>query len=413
MGSAYTQQQELSLGLDYRPRMIIDMGYSTPKLKDIKTPTYFTQRSRINALYRNEKLETYFSLQDVRYWGGDNMYKSSGTQGNSESVSLHQAWFLLKLNKNFRVKTGRQLFQYDDQRVLASRDWNDYQVSYDAVLLQVHDSLTRMDIGLTWNRDGSSNKLYPDELYRVFDFVHLQREIYKLKLSAIILVTGKTLSDTAESVFLKGTYGLNLEYKKGSWNARTTGYYQNILNNEASDITAWCFSFFGQGKLLSMHSAIGLGVDYLSGQDATNTDASYLSKNHQFDILWGKRHGWYGYMDYFNSTPAQGLVDYYAKFEYSGLPKLVLQADYHYFRLAADRFDTQNQAVKSDKGLGHEVDLTAKWKISNEVNLQAGYSFYLTTNTLEQIKKVNGAELKFPQFAYLKVVVKPEFKIFR
>jgi len=62
-----------------------------------------------------------------------------------------------------------------------------------------------------------------------------------------------------------------------------------------------------------------------------------------------------------------------------------------------------------DKELGSELDLTLNWKISPVAALQAGYSFFAATPTLEAVKGVSGTDLKFPQFFYLMVTVKPSF----
>ena len=113
-------------------------------------------------------------------------------------------------------------------------------------------------------------------------------------------------------------------------------------------------------------------------------------------------------MDYFSTTPEQGLQNYMIKTEYKFTKKITLQADCHYFMLAENKFDLENQLVQLNKNLGHEFDFTLKWKIFEEASLQAGYSFYLMTNTLKQLKEVHNKKLQFPQFAYIMITVKPK-----
>ena len=127
----------------------IDNGYGTPQLKGESTPLYITQRTRLNAGFQKDKVESYISLQDVRLWGEDNNYKSSGVYGNTESLSLHQGWVKLNLNKMLSLKIGRQLFSYDDQRIISARNWNDYQVTYDALLAEIKASKHRLHIRIT------------------------------------------------------------------------------------------------------------------------------------------------------------------------------------------------------------------------------------------------------------------------
>lgn len=406
---AWAQESKLDIGFEYRPRLAIDAGYIKPQLVDESTLSYLTQRTRLNLQFKNSQLETYLSLQDVRFWGGDDVYKKSGPLGNSQSLSLHQGWFILKPHKNIAIKTGRQLFAYDDQRVLSSRGWNDYQITYDAILLAYNDTLNKIDVGLTWNSESAKNMLYPDEKFKVFDFIRYQRSFDKLNMSALVLLTGNALNDTVETIYLRGTYGLNAIYKSRGFKLRITAYYQNNINDKGDDISAYCASIFAQQELLSGKISLGMGLDYLSGQNETNTDAYYQKTNHQFDILYGRRHGWYGYMDYFSTLPDQGLADYYLKTKYQVTKTILLQLDYHYFNLATYRYDSETPALKSNRGLGQEFDFTCQWKMFKEATLQAGYSFFMPTNTLEQIKGVQGQSLKFPQFAYLMLVVKPKF----
>ncbi|MBI9068922.1 MAG: alginate export family protein [Salinivirgaceae bacterium] len=411
--SIWSQQSNLNLGLEYRPRFIFDDGYKLPKADNENGLSYVTQRTRVNAHYKNEKLETYLSVQDIRFWGDDDLYKTSGVSGNTNSLSLHQAWFLLNLHKNLQIKTGRQLFQYDDQRLLGARSWNDYQVCYDAVLFKFNDTVNQIDLGLTWNTESSKNSLFPDEKFKVFDFIRYQRNFKQFNISSIILLTGKTLNDTVETIGLKGTYGINVLYNFNDFEIRSTGYFQNNVNNKAGKAKAFCLSVFANQKVIEKKAAIGIGCDFLSGQDEANLNADYQNTNHLFDLHYGKRHGWYGYMDYFSTLPNQGLADSYLKLEYTISKLMLFQLDYHYFRLAANKYDTNNPTNKLDKTLGQEFDITYQWKIAKETTLQAGYSFFLTTNTLEQIKGIDDNPYKFPQFAYLMVTVKPSFKIFQ
>ena len=403
----YSQDKTFNIGLEFRPRILIDNGYKTPKSINENTTAYITQRTRLNIVYKNDKLETYISVQDIRFWGGDNIYKGSGAFGNTGSLNLHQAWFSFKPSLTLSIKTGRQLFKYDDQRILASRNWNDYQITYDALLFQFNDKINRLDVGLTWNSETTKSFIYPDEKFKVFDFIRYEREQNNFNLSVIGLLTGNTINDTTESIYLRGTYGLNLNYMKDDFKIITSVYYQNSLNNFGQNINAYCFSISTKQNIFQKKASIGIGLDYLSGNDETNIDNDYQSTNHRFDILYGRRHGWYGYMDYFSTTPEQGLQDYIIKTEYLFIKNLTLQLDYHYFLMAAYKYNLEDTALKLNKNLGHEFDFTLKWKIIKEASLQAGYSFFLMNNSLKQIKEVHNEELRFPQFAYIMITLKP------
>lgn len=412
----FSQNNSFSLGMELRPKALIDIGYKCPKTIYETPLTYILQRSRINASLKSNKLKTYISVQDIRIWGDENNFTKSGVFGNSESVSIHQAWFLLNPAKNISVKIGRQLFSYDDQRIISSRNWNDYQVSYDAVLFQVIDTINKLDIGLNWNSETSKSLYFPEEKFKTFDFIRYERQIHDFNFSSIALLTGNTINDSSKYIYLRGTYSLNLNYKKNGFKLNSSVYYQNNLNNKGQNLnppsertSAYCFSIFANKNIFQEKAFIGIGLDYLSGNDGTNSNNTYQNTNHRFDILYGKRHGYYGYMDYFSTSPEEGLEDYMLKTGYKFSKKISLNADYHYFRLAENKFDLEDPTIKLNKNLGHEFDFTLKWEIIDEASLQAGYSFYLMSNSLKQIKNVHNKELRFPQFAYILIKINSKF----
>jgi len=399
---------QTTINAEYRPRVMVDGGYKTIKLSSDPILISISQRSRLNIGYKSKKLDTYFSIQDVRFWGDDDNYSATAAQGNTKGVSIHQAWFMLKPSENISLKTGRQQFSYDDQRILSARNWNDYQVTYDAFLFQYNTKKNKLDVAFSWNASGSSDALYPKGKFKTVDFVRYEQPLGKLNFSALALLTGNTLADTISDIALLGTYGVGLLYDQEGLNFRFNGYYQTAMNENSGDISAWCLSVFGQKKLMESKAAIGIGADLFSGHDVTNTDANYQATKHNFNLLYGNRHGWLGYMDFFSSIPTPGLQDLMVKAEYNPSKVVKLNADYHYFAYMAKSYDTTNPTELATKGLGSELDLTLQWKIMKEATFQSGYSFMFATDTMEKYKKVYGKSIRFPQFAYIMITVKPD-----
>ncbi len=405
--NCYYALSQTIVNAEFRPRLIIDDGYKNPKVSTNDAIPYITQRTRLNIGYKSDKLDSYFSIQDVRYWGGEDNFSSSGAFANSTSIDLNEAWFLLKPLKTISIKVGRQLWSYDDQRIISARGWNDYQVKYDAVLGTYYDSINKVDVGLTLNSETNKNLLFPVKKYKVFDFIRYERNIEDLNVSAIGVATGNTISDTTESIFLKGTYGANINYQINYTKARLSGYYQNNLNKNNSDISAFCLSLYVSQKLTDKISA-GAGIDYLSGQDENNQHTDYQNSGHTFDILYGTRHSKNGYMDYYSDIPAQGLQDYMINTDIKLLKITLLQIDYHHFQLATNKLEVGNPNKIIDKNLGDEFDITIKYKPFKEVTIQTGYSVYFITSTLKTIKGLSGQKIKLPQFIYIMVLVTPK-----
>ena len=409
--SLMAQEKTLVLGLELRPRLLINDGYKNPLAEDAPVIGTITQRSRLWARYRQSFFETYLSFQDIRLWGDENLYSSSGTYGTTGSAMLFQGWFILKPWKTFSIKTGRQLFSYDDQRILSARNWNDYQVTYDAVLVQFDDGKNKVDVGLTWNMASGQNMLYPDIKFRVFDFVRYERFFGNLSLSGIALITGNTMSDTVAKVYLRGTYGLNVVFQPNRCYGRFSGYYQHNLNNNGTRLRAYALSFFSRYEVVANALSVGAWYDLLSGVDQTKTGATYLKTDHWFDIFYGRRHGWYGYQDMFPPSPAEGLQDLCLNVGVDPWKKLHIQLDGHFFWMQGKRYNDDGSGQVLQKNLGQELDLTVTWKILDFVVLQGGYSCYFMTRSFKQVKNVSITDTRFPQYGYVMVTVTPQFTL--
>jgi hypothetical protein len=394
---------------EYRPRVLVDDGYKTIKTTDLPTLVSVSQRTRLNLAYTLPRLKAYFSIQDIHVWGDDNLYSSSGMLGNSNSLSMHQAWVAFLPNPKFEIKLGRQLFSYDDQRLLSERNWNDYQVSYDAVLFKLGNERNKIDLAFSWNSQSTTNPYFSCNKLKTLNFARVEQKSGNFTLSAIALVTGKTLSDTTTAMALMGTYGANCVYKTKQLQLRATAYYQNNLNQKSGQVEAFCLSFNAKHQLLSSKASLAIGYDWLSGHDDAHSDAAYLAKRHTFTVFYGNRHGVLGYMDYYNTIPDKGIKDLMLLLEYKPKEKLAFQADLHYFSLATGGYDWISRTELTNLNMGTELDLTLKWKIMKEAQLQMGYSVYWKTENLEKWKGVYGKESKFPQFAYLMLTVKPSW----
>jgi len=378
------------LEAEIRPRLIYDNGY-----KSIQNPlepgfAYFSQRTRLSASYTNDKAAVYISFQDVRLWGDDDMYNANGVYGNSASTGIHQAWLLLTPNENLSLKLGRQCFSYDDQRILSARAWNDYQVTYDAALVTYKIQNHQLEAAFSLNANNTSGVYYSPIKLKTLDFIHYQWKSDNTTLSALALISGKMASETATSLDYMSTLGAGVNTSVDGYGLRANLYIQNGLFNNPKE-PSFCLSVEVDKLMNNENFKTSLGADLISG-----------ANDHQstFDLLYGKRHGYYGYMDYFSNTPTLGLVDLFGTVTYFVNENLSLKADYHYF--------AQQQSTSQDKThptLGNEIDITCKWKYTKDITLQAGYSVFIPpTYTLN-----NSAEetVKMQHFLYVMITAKP------
>lgn len=382
--AAYSQN---TIDLTIRPRAIIDYGYKAPAYRSDMPVCNISQRTSAGFMHQTEKLGLYINLRDVRVWGDDDRYSASGMYGNSSSTGIHQAWVKLQISKWLSVKAGRQLLKYDDQRLLSTRNWNDYQVTYDAILITYNKNQHAFDAGLSWNSDKQGNPLYTPEKIKTLDFIHYQCKNNNLTFSAINIFSGRSESDTSRQLQFMNTFGIGIKTSGSPFTAEVYAYAQM---KEGSNDPALCISAAATYNHSEKTGSLSAGTDLVSGK-GQRTEA--------FDLLYGKRHGYYGYMDYFSNMPENGLVDYYIKYGRSLPMDLEINAHLHLF-----------QEFTTGIGYGEEVDITASWQWSKSVNISAGYSLFHTRQKLHDIKG-SSSDLFWQQFGFIMITASPKIKL--
>ncbi|MGB0850484.1 MAG: hypothetical protein ACPGTP_04510, partial [Bacteroidia bacterium] len=159
-------------------------------------------------------------------------------------------------------------------------------------------------------------------------------------------------------------------------------------------------------------SKVTLGYEIISGTsqtDATNT------QNNSFSPLFGTNHKFNGFMDYFyvgNYANNVGLQDAYVKYN-TKIKKVDVGIDVHMFMTAADvqdqkEFQSSGKVVAMDPYLGSEVDVYGTYKLNKTVSMKAGYSQFLTSETLHAVKGGDVNEMN--SWGWLMIIVKPKFK---
>ncbi len=133
-------------------------------------------------------------------------------------------------------------------------------------------------------------------------------------------------------------------------------------------------------------------------------------------------------MDYLyvgNHMNNVGLQDIYFKVKYTKKDKYFVGLDAHMFSAAADVMDPVEFAktgnIKAmNKSFGTELDFTFGFNLSKGVNLKAGYSQMLATETLATVKGVTytsgtdagkGRIDQTNNWAWVMITVKPQFLV--
>ena len=410
---------QLTMNLEYRPRAEARYGYKMLPDSASKPLYGFSHRARLNFFYQKDWLKLGFGIQDVRIWGDENIYSSTGVYGSEASIDLSEGWVQMSFLKYSSIKIGRQFLVYDDRRLISDRNWNQSSLFYDAILYNYAKEKLSIDavVSLNLEKDTLFMNRYTTKKMKTLDLVHATYAFSpQFKASAIVVGSGYTKDDKSETIYMRGTYGTFLEYKKEGATVWGSLYYQNGKNSKGRDVSTYNVNIYGNRKFGKLTA--GAGFSLVSGDkiEAADTTSAGGTDN-LFDLLYGNSHQQYGHLDYFSSmgkgTANGGLIDYYVTLEYQMTEKTALLADYHHFTLQQDIVDPRYDPIDisktiSERSLGHEFDLGFRIIFNKIVKLQGGYSFMFQDSTLETIQYKESGNTEFPSWGWLMLTVNPE-----
>jgi hypothetical protein len=406
---------QFSISAELRPRFEMNNGAVRPRPDTISTSYYVSSRARLRFDFEKEKYQMRFSFQDVRIWGNGDIYTSTGVWGSTSSLGIYEAWFRLKLGEKSNLTIGRQELKYDDQRLISWRNWNQYGISYDAVVYNFKHKGWSMNAGVSYNNMiniQTGSPIDDDELFnqsnliKTLNFVNLKKVFNDhVAASAMLIGAGYTNEAQPGTIYMTATYGFWAGLNFGGFDATINAYNQNGHAQSGKKVSAFMLTINPGYKVGKFR--LGAGLDYISGDDANNSN--YGEKERTFNKMYGAGFMYYGWMNYYTylkaSTKNGGLMDIYPNLSYRINDKHNIDAFYHFFSLANSV--KVNAGIINDKNLGSELDLRYTCKVMPELNLQAGFSYYFVTETLEKIKGIGVGESSPPYWAWVMLTFKP------
>lgn len=427
----------------FRTRVQMLHGYKSP----VKTETPATfgadQQTRLIFNYKNDKISTRLTLQDARVWGADDMFNPTGTQQNSYGLGVYEAWAQVKLGDMSQLRVGRQEWKYNGSRLLSHRGWWTTGLSYDGLLYMMHNKENKLfvDLGLSYNNDmaagrGSYINAFTDRLKTV-NFLNVKK-IFNKKFNATFnfVFSGRQDELIESALYMKATEGIFLNYNKGKKAedgvfGTLSAYFQHGVDATTgggkTEVSAYMLDVHVGYRTMDKKLEVLAGLEILSGNDASNTDSTYNTIDHNFDLLYGGRHPYYGgCMDLFTlpkSMKNGGLMDPYFKAHYKLNKKGMLNLSVWMPMLANDvktgRTETNGDPIMFEKALGQNIDLSYSHKFSKEVKFVIGASYFMASDTYKEMKKfisydasnaITGDDLTGQQyFVYTMLIIKPNF----
>ncbi|HPQ08764.1 MAG TPA: alginate export family protein [Bacteroidia bacterium] len=397
-------------------------GYQSLADTNQKPAVFIGQRTRLTYKLTSEKFDVVITAQDIRTWGS-NPNLPVDTSGK---LSLAEGYGVIKFDKVNKLKIGRQIISYDEDRILGSLDWAFQSRRHDLVVFEhKNDTSLTFHVGAAWNqnKDYLNTTVYtvPGN-YKTMQYLWLFRKMKKFDISVLFLNNGTQLTKTDPITGQKKyydefsqTFGFNTTIKPiQKLSIKAFAYYQmgfdataTNASGNAKAINAYDASLDVNYKILEWFNS-SIGGEILSG---TSQDPKKQNQLNSFNPLYGTNHRFNGYMDYFyvgNHLKNVGLVDAYLKLNF-GKGNWNVFVNVHNFQAAADIKDvkksTPSQFVAMDKQLGQEVDVTFLYKISEGVSIQAGYSQMFGTESMVALKGGNTSAVS--NWAYIMFHFRP------
>jgi hypothetical protein len=392
---------QFRVDVQLRNRFEVRDGYQKLTTEDATPAVFVSQRTRLSFSYETVGLKLKITPQDVRVWGDETSSSATGVFGDNASLELFEGYAEIKIGKSW-LSVGRQQLVYDGQRILAARNWNQSGLAYDAAVLKLAPKNWNIHIGGSWNSTGenASENFYDPARIKSLNFIWAKRAIAKgWDVSLSHVASGVSKSVTENTLYFRQTSGIYTVYKSSALNFWGNVYYQFGKNQPGKEVSA--FLADAEVNYNIGNFTPGAGISYLSGNSKTGESQT---TDHLFDVLYGGRHQFFGFMDYFRSfgsnTKQGGLTDIFFNLQYKFNDKIVIKNTGHYFWLAQT-----NPTTPANKNLGYENDLILKYQFSTWGNLECGYFFVSPTASLKTIQGV--ANGKFSQFLYAQLTLTP------
>ena len=391
---------QFTVSAELRPRGEYRHGYSTI-FGENEDPAFFvSQRTRLNAQYKTEKLETFVSFQNVRVWGDVPQISNSDENG----VAIWQAWGKLNLNNNWALKLGRQELVYDDERFYGNSQWRQASRVHDALLLLFKKEKFEIDVALAFNQSSqnlSGTTLLTPNQYKTLQLIRVYKPLKNITASLSFLNIGNQFvnpeDDEDTETYFSQTIGGHFNYNKNNLSIKANTFAQLGKDRLGNNLNTYYFAL--EAKWKRNNIVLELGFENFSGND---DNALSNGDNNAFTPLFGNNHWYNGFMDYFfvgNHINNIGLIDIYAGALVTLSDISKLSGKVHYF--------SGNKKINliDSKELGVEVDIFYTHKVHRCANLAVGYSHMFATDNLKLIKGIDSNETN--NFIWTMLTIKP------
>lgn len=328
----------------------------------------------------------------------------SGVWGQAGGVlSLAEGWFSMRHNKTgLFAKIGRQVLEYDDERILGYDDWTMTAPTHDVLKFGFEGYGHKVHALLAYNQNsdnvsaGTSYYAGGIQPYKTMQTLWYHyttpKSIFEISLLGMNVGMQSLNSEKPDKTFYQQLFGTYMVLKPSIVRMEGAFYYQMGKEEHGIPLNA----YMGSAKLKVTPNDfynLFVGYDYLSGDKyfAVPAEGNLGMVFHDvirgFCPIFGSHHEFYGAMDFFyvdsyvgGFTP--GLQNLYTGGSVSPVKGLNINAAYHFFAIATN-------LEKMKKPLGHEIELSLNYSFAKFVRVGAGYSYMRGTETMEKLQHVS------------------------
>ena len=380
--TSFIQAQESStfwIKGQVRPRLEWRNGYKTLQSDSARSYAYVEQRTRLTLGYKSKWVTLCLQPQDVRVWG------STALVNNSNSFfTLFNGWAKLHWAEHWSFKIGRQVWSYDNQRILGGLNWAAQGRAHDGLLLEYKNDSSQLELQLGAAYNSSSSLVGAYNVagnYRTLQFLRFRKAIKGFDIRLLFMNIGQ---DGVNNILnLEMTAGGIIDFKSKLFKARLEGYYQ--FGNWNTTAPKQAFLLATKLSYTPDKLRVSLGGDWLSGTDEQQRGI----RNNSFNPWLGTNHIFYGHLDYFyvgSSHGGVGLIDAYAEVFYTFSKTLKMGLMYHYFQTPNAFVESRSSRLLSTAFLGHEIDFIGHFQAQKFVKISFGYAHLLGNSPLETLK---------------------------
>lgn len=128
---------------EIREKSELRNGYKNSQTVEGSYPEFLTtQRTVLGVQLKKDGVTGKISFQDIRTWG------DTPGQKDIAGAMIKEGWLEFKLFDSLKLKAGRQILIYDDERLLASANWNDVGMQHDMFLFKFKYNKLTTHVGL-------------------------------------------------------------------------------------------------------------------------------------------------------------------------------------------------------------------------------------------------------------------------